>query len=170
MKFKPFDNGGIGYRIPNSNFFLITIKSQWPKPLKIEEVTLICGNETKKSLPTEYLEKEFKSEQYRKFNFKKIFSRWRLASEPSSIDSLTLEKDAVEFQHGFIAPEDTILSIHAFGWIPSDIDKFKLRIKIAIEGGKKVIDFDFARFEHRTEGKHFRNREEGIKDRIYEYR
>lgn len=145
-------------RIPKFAFFHLVVSNVGSLPLGIDSITLHYGSVEKKPIPVEDAVKRSRSPAYRAFDFKKILAAKRLMGDRYCLKKIDYERDVIEYRLDFINPGDRLIRIVAFEWVPVQFRELRVTVRVSPLGGaeKKVIDFNFRRFEYRTRGTYYR--------------
>lgn len=141
-------------RIPPLIFVRIMIRNTWKYPIWIEDISLVHGSESVKPLDQKTLLQQMPSPMYALLNWDQFLSPRRVAVPPET-EIIEYNTDTILTTLDFIPSDDTVMRFLAFPWIPVQERKFTLRIAVTDGRDKKIIDFDFTRFEYRSSGKIF---------------
>jgi hypothetical protein len=152
------------YRVPRLNFFVITVKNTGELPLVMEEISLSFGSEKQALLTPAAIRKGFASPMYGLFNFDEIMGSRRLLVEEYDIKKLDFAEDTVNYKLDFIAPDDTLIRIVAFGYPPVSVRKYRMDFSLKYQGALKRISFTMTRNEYRTRGQDFIERPDNIQE------
>ncbi len=152
---REYDN----YRFTNYPVLHYIVRNTGREPIKIEKISVEYGKKKTDSLTFQTFKSLHKSQAYKVFEFKKLFTNRRLVGDKYCLKKIDYHKDTVPFLFDFIPPSDTVLGFTAFPWIPVEERKFRVIFHIDYAGRKKVLNFDFQRFEYRSRGEDFRKQE-----------
>jgi hypothetical protein len=155
-------------RIPKFLFFHLVVSNVGPVPLVIDSVTLHYGTVEKSPISLDEALKRSKSPAYRAFHFKNILTDKRLMGDEYCLKKINYERDVIDYRLGFVNPGDRVIRIAAFEWVPVQYRDLRLAVHISPLGEgdeKKVIDFNFKRFEYRTRGRYYRRPAEKSEER-----
>lgn len=144
------------YRFTNYPVLHYVVKNTGKEPVKIEKIVVEYGKKKFKFLPFKRFQSLHKSSAYKVFEFEKLFGKRRLMGDKYCLKEIDYNKDSIPFEFDFIPPSDTVLKFIAFPWIPVEPRRFKVFFHIEYAGRKKVLNFDFQRFEYRNQGEDFR--------------
>ncbi len=147
------------YRFSNYPVLHYVVKNTGREPVKIEKIVIEYGNIKSESLSYQSFQSRHKSSAYKVFEFKKLFGEKRLLGNKYCLKEIDYHKDTLPFRFDFIPPSDTVLNFTAFPWIPVEQRNFRVYFHIDYAGKKKVLNFDFQRFEYRNRGNDFRKPE-----------
>ncbi|MDY6934183.1 MAG: hypothetical protein SVZ03_08165 [Spirochaetota bacterium] len=164
MKNDIFSSKGEGIsnmRKPKLMFFHIVFSNTGIGILEVEGIKLRYGEIEMKDLSIEDVQKRCKSPVFKVLDLDKLFSNRRYLNQSNSLKEIDYIKDVIDYKFEFILPQDRILKVVAFDWIPVEYRQFKLIIRLKSFNIEKEIDFDFKRHEYRRKGNHFR---EPLKD------
>ena len=147
-------------RLPRLAFFQIIISNTGRNPIEIKNISLKNNNINRTNLSLEEVENKCKSPVYSIFKFDKILSNKRLFSSSMCPKKIDYKIDTIDYNLQFILPQDKIIKIVAFEWIPVEYRKFSIEIKLKSlnndnNNNKNIAVFDFTRFEYRTKGRVF---------------
>ena len=145
-------------RIPKFAFFHIVVSNMGSLPLGIDSITLHYGSVEKKPIAVEDAVKRSRSPAYRAFDFKKVLAARRLMGDRYCLKKINYERDVIDYRLDFIIPGDRLIRIVAFEWVPVQFRRLRVAVRVSQLGSaeKKVIDFNFRRFEYRTRGAYYR--------------
>jgi hypothetical protein len=155
-------------RIPKFLFFHLVVSNVGTEPLVIDSLVLHYGTVEKNPISVDETLKRTKSPAYRAFRFKNILTDKRLMGDEYCLKKINYERDVIDYRLRFVSPGDRIIRIAAFDWVPVQYRDLRLAVHISTLGEgaeKKVIDFNFKRFEYRTRGKYYRRPAEKSKER-----
>ncbi|HPV42336.1 MAG TPA: hypothetical protein PKX40_14250 [Spirochaetota bacterium] len=148
-------------RKPPFAAFLVIVKNTVNAPIRLEKVQLLYDGASMEALTAEAAVKRFGSPAYSWLDFSKLLSPRRLIVEPEPLRKLDFAMDTIDTRLDFIPPQDHVLTIIAFDWIPVEIRNYKIDFTVAALGAMRNIAVDFTRNEYRG-GK--KTRKEAIDD------
>ncbi len=143
-------------RTPRIPFFNIVVYNADSEPVTIKRITLRRGGGEMTALSPSSVREKCKSLSYAQYDFDRILKNRRLLRDEFCLKQIDFDRDSVEYGFDFINPGERVSRIIAFDWIPVEYRNFVLSVEILSSKGKKVIDFDFHRFEYRKKGEVFR--------------
>jgi hypothetical protein len=144
------------YRFSNYPVLHYVIKNTGREPIKVERIVVEYGKNKSDSLTFQSFQSLHKSSAYKVFEFKKFFRGRRLLADKYCLKEIDYHKDTIPFRFDFIPPSDTVLKFTAFPWIPVEQRRFKVFFHIDYAGRKKILNFDFQKYEYRIKGDVFR--------------
>ncbi len=146
------------YRYPKLFFFKLIITNNTKKPVTLDNVTITTVHNTLDSLKIKEVKKKCKSPAYSVYNFDALLSPYRLLTDVVCLEKIDIARDLIHTKFEFIPPEDSIMQMVAFPWIPVENRTFTLSVTMKSGNEKKVVDFKMRRIEYRTRGSHFREK------------
>lgn len=141
-------------RIPPLNVFRIMVRNTWKLPLRIVDISVAYGDKQVPCLDSVSIAPYIKSPLYSPVNWETLFAPRRLAIPPET-EIINYDTDTVRSLLDFIPADDVVMRIVAFPWIPVEARDFILKVTVTDGSDKKIIDFEFHRFEYRTSGKYY---------------
>jgi hypothetical protein len=126
------------------------------EPVTVKKITVRCGDKEMAALSIASVREKCKSPSYAPYDFEKLLKNRRLLREEFCLKQIDFDRDSVEYGFHFINPGERVSRIIAFDWIPVECRNFVLSVEVVSSKFKKVIDFDFHRFEYRKKGEVFR--------------
>jgi hypothetical protein len=145
------------FRFSNYPVLHYVVRNTGREPIKIEKIVIEYGINKIESLTFQSFQSLHKSSAYKVFEFKKLFRKKRLLKNKFCLKEINYREDTLPFGFDFIPPSDTVLNFTAFPWIPVEQRKFRVYFHIDYGGRKKILNFDFQRFEYRNRGDEFRS-------------
>lgn len=149
------DTSESDFRVPPFISFFMIIKNNSDFPLVYSFSEIKSALEVQKDLSISDINSELKSPAYLFSNHEKLISFFRLIAEKRSLEEIDFENDLIPTTVDYIPPGDSVVKVVHFRWIPVSFREFTMSISLTVGGLKKVIDFDFRKFEYRTDGEYF---------------
>lgn len=143
------------HRLPPVLFFKIIFHNTGSGSLKIRNMNIKYNTITAGSL-NDNIRKKFKSPVYSIFNFKNIFSFWKIEEMYEDLCSFDFDYSRLtKITDESVNSRETVFKILAFDSPPANIRQFTINIAIEAGNEEKIVAFDFKRFEYRTKGNAF---------------
>ncbi len=143
-------------RTPRIPFFNIVVYNADSEPVAVKKITVRYGDKEMAALSIESVREKCKSPSYKLYDFDKLLKNRRLLRDEVCLKQIDFDRDSLEYRFDFINPGERVSRIIAFDWLPVEYRNFVLSVEIVSSKFKKVIDFDFHRFEYRKKGEVFR--------------
>lgn len=124
------------------------ISNTWNRPFQVTRVEIISGGKSIKPDFFGFIKKSgYSSARYR-IDLEKFWKTRRVLTDAIMVEEIDFDYDTVQYDLGFIAPDDEVIFFRTFEWIPVESEKTRIRIGIKYYEMEKVIDFDVADFEY----------------------
>lgn len=136
-------------RTPPLAAFLVIVKNTVNAPIRLERVQVIHDGGAMEALTAERAGERLRSPAYSWLDFRKLLSPRRLTAEPEPLKKLDFDTDTIATGLDFIPPQDHVLTIVAFDWIPVEIRKYRVDFTVSAMGGMRNLAVEFARKEYR---------------------
>jgi hypothetical protein len=162
LRYKRFitsSGDGYRYRIPKFTAFQIIVKNTGRTALTIESCSLQYGETMVEALTLAGITETTSSPVYSSFDFPALMDTWRLLGKPRSAASLDYDADIHRFLVPAIPPDDTIVHIVFFPWIPVEVRSYKLVVTEKTRGRSRPVVFGFIREEYRIRGDYMKKPE-----------
>ena len=150
-------------RIPELLFIRIMLRNTSKFPIRIGDVTIVYGKNTAPALDRKALDEYIRSPMYTPVNWDYLLAPRTLLQVPET-EIINYDKDSVRTTLDFIPSGDTVMRIIPFQRVPVQERDFTLKLTVTDGRDKKIIDFEFHRFEYRTSGKDFLKPEKKERD------
>ncbi|HOT46739.1 MAG TPA: hypothetical protein PLM53_18915 [Spirochaetota bacterium] len=154
--------GPLSRRTPPLAAFLVIVKNTVNAPIRLEKAQILHDGATMAALTADRAGDRLRSPAYSWIDFRKLLSPRRLIAEPEPLRKLDFDRDTIDTRLDFIPPQDHVLTIIAFDWIPVEIRKYRVDFTVSAMGGMRNLAVEFTRNEYRGWKK-------TGKDPIYDY-
>jgi hypothetical protein len=145
-------------------FFGLIISNTGTVPVETDEIFLEYNNNVYQAFTPQSLKMNKPDSA---IDYDSIFSLYNVDSEEFCLEDIDLKNELSKHNDNIIKPDEKVLKIVAFEWIPAQIRYFSISVQVKSEIISKKILFKFKKYEYRESGKHFI--EQNKKDSIYDY-